>query len=117
MTFFEAAIPVILYYAWQKNDLDDLTSNTWYKYAWKSMTYGGFIAFIIPFFFWCLSFAEKNIFSYLYIAMLVLFAGLYGGYITATTIIFQFQAIKGYSTGDYLDLSDIWWFFGAYLTT
>ena len=91
--------------------------NSWYKYAWKSMTYGGFIAFFIPFFFWCLSFAEKNIFAYLYVAILVLFAGIYGGYVTATTIIFQFQAIKDYATGDDLELSDIWWFFGGYLAT
>merc|ERR1719362_658680 len=96
VTFLEAAVPVILYYAWQKKKLDDDTMNTWYSNSWKSMTYGGFISFIVPFLFWCMSFAKNDIFSYLYVAMLLVFGGLYGSFVTAHTNIFLFRAIRWY---------------------
>ena len=51
--FLEAAIPVILYYTWQYSRLASISAaNHWWECSWKAMTYGGFLAFIVPFFFW-----------------------------------------------------------------
>merc|ERR1712228_710363 len=51
----------------------------------------------------------------LYVGMLMIFGGLYGFYNVATTIIFQFQAIKGYNMMDSsLAKSEIWGAFGVY---
>ena len=114
--FVEAALPIILYYAWMKPRLDDMSYNVWYMYAWKAMTWGSLISYGIAFVFWATSFVHKSTASYLYIGMLLAFAGLYGFYITATTIIFQFQAIKGYSMLDTnLPKMEIWGFFGTFL--
>merc|ERR1712060_940071 len=64
---------------------------------------------------WAISFAGKSTTSYLYLGMLVLFGGLYGFYITASTIIFQFQAIRGYDMSDaMLEKKEIWGTFGIY---
>lgn len=59
----------------------------------------------------------KNIFSYIYVGVLVLFGSIYGGYVIWTTIIYQMQAVKYYEAGDGLMEDEIWWFFGAYLST
>ena len=89
--------------------------NNWYSDSWKAMTWGQLTTFSIAFFFWCGSFANTSTGSYLYLFVLAAFAGLYGFYITATTIIFQFQAIKGFSTMDNgLKESEIWGAFGIY---
>ena len=90
VTFLETALPVILYYAWMHPRLETMTTNTWYGDSWKAATYGGFLTFLFPFLSWCFSFMAKNIFSYIYIGLLVLFGGLFGSYITGTTIIYQF---------------------------
>merc|ERR1712032_74739 len=42
--FVEAALPIILYYAWMKPRLDDMSYNVWYMYAWKAMTWGSLIS-------------------------------------------------------------------------
>ena len=117
VTLLETILPVILYYAWMHPRLELMANNTWYAYAWKAATYGGFITFFFPFLFWCMSFMAKNIFSYLYIGILVIFGGLFGSYISGTTIIYQFQGIKNYASGDDLMVDEIWWFFGVYAFT
>ena len=115
VTLIEAALPAILWFAWQRGEINNNQLNVWYKYSWKSMSYGGLIAFFIPFLFWCMSFSDNNTLSYLYVAMLVLFAGLYGSYVTASTIIFQFQGIRNYNSMDSkVAKDDIWAFFGVY---
>ena len=92
-----------------------LNYNHWYDCSWKTMTWGGFITFFVPFLFWTISFAGKPSTSYLYIGILFLFGGLYGWYVIASTIIYQFQAIRGYSTMDTsLKKSEIWGTFGIY---
>merc|ERR1712060_286811 len=111
----EAALPIILYYSWQKSRLDMLNgTNMWYKYSWETMTWGGLVTFAMSFLFWAISFAGKSTTSYLYFGMLLLFGGLYGFYITASTIIFQFQAIRGYTSHATLMKSEIWGTFGIY---
>ena len=116
ITFLEAAVPIILYYAWQKTRLEKLGHNDWYVDSWKAMSYGSFITFFLAFLFWTISFAGKAKTSYLYIGMLFIFAGIYGFYITAQTIIFQFQAIKGYSAYDStLKKCEIWAVTGTYM--
>merc|ERR1712051_14273 len=115
VTLLEAAIPIVLYYAWMNPRFDSWVANTWYKDSWSAMTYGHFITFFIPFIFWCLSFMAKNAMSYLYVGMLVVFGSLFGGYVIATTIIYQFQAIKGYSMVDGFEKWEIWTSFGLYL--
>ena len=114
VTLLETVIPVVLYYAWQHDELDDYASNNWYKYAWKAATYGGFITYFIPFLFWCLSFMAKNIFSYIYMGVLVLFGGLFGSYVIFTTVVYSFNAANTYSAGEGLEYNEIWWFFGIY---
>ena len=114
VTMLEAAIPAILYYTWQHPRLASVTGNDWWVYSWKAMTYGGFLAFIFPFVFWCLSFIDKPIMAYLYLGFLVLFGGLYGGYVVMTTIIYQFQAIRGYSSSGVFTLEEVWVTFGVY---
>ena len=84
----EAVIPVALYYGHWNDILKDLPMNDWYVYSWKAMTYGGFIAFFVPFIFWCTSFVESNTAAYLYLGFVTLFGGIYGFYIIATTIIY-----------------------------
>ena len=80
------------------------------------MTYGSFITFFVSFLFWTISFAGNAKTSYLYFGMLLLFGGIYGFYITAQTIIFQFQAIKGYSAYDStLTKKEIWGVTGTYM--
>ena len=117
ITLLEAAIPITLYYAWMHPRIDDWAANTWYKYSWKAAAYGHFITFIIPFLFWCLSFMAKNTMSYLYVGMLLVFGSLFGGYVVATTVIYQFQAIKGYSAVDGFEKWEIWTYFGLYAFT
>ena len=117
VTFIETALPVILYYAWADPRLKTIGVNKWYHYSWKAATYGGFLTFIFPFLGWCLSFMNKNMMSYIYLGVLVLFGGVFGWYISATTIIYQFQAIRVYSNADAIEKSEIWWFFGVYLFT
>ena len=114
ITLLEAVIPIILYYAWMEPRIDGWAANTWYKYSWRSATWGHLITFSIPFLFWCLSFMAKNTMSYLYVGMLLIFGGLFGGYVVATTIIYQFQAIKGYSAADGFEKNEIWTYFGLY---
>ena len=115
VTLLEAVIPIVLYYAWMNPRFDSWVANTWYKDSWSAMTYGHFITFFIPFIFWCLSFMAKNAMSYLYVGILALFGSLFGGYVIATTIIYQFQAIKGYSMVDGFEKWEIWTSFGLYL--
>lgn len=115
VTLLEAAIPITLYYAWMHPRIEKWSANEWYKNSWAAAAYGHFITFLIPFFFWCLSFAAKNTLSYLYVAMLLMFGSLFGGYVIATTIIYQFQAVKGYSAADGFELWEIWTYFGLYL--
>ena len=116
VTFVEMALPVILYYTWQNDRLKKLTSNDWYVDSWKTMTWGGCITYFLAFLFWTISFAGKSDTSYLYLFMLMLFGGLYGFYITASTIIYQFQAIRGYSSMDSsLAKSEIWGVTGGYM--
>ena len=58
-----------------------------------------------------------NTMSYIYLATVVVFGGIFGGYITMTTMTYQFQAIR---TMDYLNkisVDEVWWFFGAYILT
>lgn len=89
--FIQGALPIILYYAWMKSRLATMEmSNLWYVYSWKAMTWGQLVAYLVAFTFWATSFIHKSTASYLYLGMLFLFGGLYGFYITATTIIFQF---------------------------
>ena len=118
VTLLQAAIPVTLYYAWMKPRLDMMSGNTWYADAWGAATYGGFITYIIPFFFWCLSFISDNTFAYLYVGMLIIFGGIFGSYISGTTYIYQMQAIKWFMPEtELMDIDEIWWFFGAYLSS
>ena len=92
--------------------------NPWYKHAWKTMTWGQLITFTVAFTFWATSFIHKSTASYLYLGMLFLFGGLYGFYVTASTIIFQFQAVRNYNMADSaLPKMEIWGFFGTYLST
>ena len=80
------------------------------------MTYGSFITFFLAFLFWTISFAGKAKTSYLYFGMLFIFGGIYGFYITAQTIIFQFQAIKGFSAVEAnLKKSEVWGVTGTYM--
>lgn len=117
VTLLEAAIPAILFYTWQHSRLASVSTNVWWPYSWKAMTYGGFLAFIFPFVFWCLSFIDKPIMAYLYLGFLMLFGGLYGGYVIMTTIIYQFQAVRGYSAGEGFTLEEVWVTFGVYLAS
>jgi len=79
------------------------------------MTYGGVVTYGLAFLFWLISFANKSTTSYLYIGMLFFFGAFYGFYITAQTIIFQFQAIKDYYPDMYLKKSEIWGVTGTYM--
>ena len=80
------------------------------------MTYGSFITFFLAFLFWTISFAGNAKTSYLYFDMLLIFGGIYGFYITAQTIIFQFQAIKGYNSLDSsIQKKEIWGVTGTYM--
>ena len=80
------------------------------------MTYGSFITFFLSFLSWTISFVGKAKTSYFYFGMLIFFGGIYGFYITAQTIIFQFQAIKGYSGYDStLTKKEIWGVTGTYM--
>ena len=79
------------------------------------MTYGSVVTYGLAFLFWLISFANKSTTSYLYIGMLLFFGAFYGFYITAQTIIFQFQAIKDYSPDMYLKKSEIWGVTGTYM--
>ena len=116
LTLVEAWVPIILYYSWQKSKLEKLNYNTWYSDSWKTMSYGGFVTYFLAFLFWAISFAYKEKTSFLYIGMLFFFGAFYGFYITAQTIIFQFQAIKNYSMLDIgLKKSEIWGVTGFYM--
>ena len=86
--------------------------NPWYKHAWKTMTWGQLITFTVAFTFWATSFIHKSTASYLYLGMLFLFGGLYGFYVTASTIIFQFQAVRNFNMAGTLPKMEIWGFFG-----
>ena len=82
------------------------------------MAYGGTTTFAIVFFFWMISFEKSALTSKIYIVSSLAFGGLYGFYITASTIIYQFQAIKTFTPSeDNLELSEIWGSFGVYLGT
>ena len=89
----------------------------WYEDSWKAMTYGSVVTYGLAFLFWLISFANHSKTSYLYIAMLFFFGAFYGFYITAQTIIFQFQAIRNYSMLDmnHLKKSEIWGVTGTYM--
>merc|ERR1712013_20206 len=115
ITLLETIVPLIMYYTWQQRKLMAYPNNDWYKYSWKAATYGGFIAYFFPFLFWCLSFMDKNMFSYIYMGVLVLFGGVYGGYVIFTTMVYQFQAVNTWTTGDGLPIWEVWTFFGVYL--
>lgn len=78
------------------------------------MGYGHFLTFLLPFIFWAVSFVGSSSTSYLYIGMLAIFGGMFGFYVVAQTIIFQFQGIKGYTSENGLDKVEIWGVFGVY---
>ena len=80
------------------------------------MTYGSVVTYGLAFLFWLISFANHSTTSYLYIGMLFFFGAFYGFYITAQTIIFQFQAIREFNPAQmYLKKSEIWGVTGTYM--
>ena len=85
---------------WLKPRPDEINDNSWssqlnhpwnvpwYDRSIQAMTWGHVIAYGVAFTFWATSFIPMHWASIGYIGALLLFAGLYGFYIAAITIIF-----------------------------
>ena len=113
--FLEAITPLIVYFAWAKPRIEKLEYNPWYSRSWRTMAYGGATTFSIAFFFWLISFEKSVLTSKIYVFCALLFGGLYGFYVIASTIIYQFQALRNYTASDHsLEESEIWWSYGIY---
>ena len=116
--FLEAITPLIIYFSWAKPRIEKLEYNPWYKHSWRTMAYGSFMSFSIAFFFWMTSFEKSVVASKIYVASSLVFGGLYAFYVIASTIIYQFQAVRNYRASDHsLEESEIWWAFGIYLAS
>ena len=88
--FLEMVTPLLVYMFWAKPRIEKLEYNFWYKRSWRTMAYGGFMSFSMALFFWITSFEKSVVASKIYIASSLVFGGLYGFYVIASTIIYQF---------------------------
>ena len=103
-----AILPLILWFAWKKDMIDDKTTNIWFKYAWKGLWIGYLIAYALPSLFWFFTFIDNKGIQLAYLVLWILFGGLAGAYMLVSSIVYFFVAIGKYEGGKGLSLTELW---------